>query len=108
MVSRSEAADRCRAIRSAKTKSATKMRILDMINRRTGGEGLRDYRAEFKGEGNRVARHDVHRLRARVSVETAAEEKRAVQPKINRVFNSIDGTLLRSLYGQSRQKLPVE
>ena len=54
VVSCSEAADRCQAIKAVKKTSATKMRILYMIDRRTGGPGLRSYRTGLRNTGSWV------------------------------------------------------
>ena len=68
-----------------------------MINKRTGGPGLANLKNGLKSENDKVARHELNRLKARISSKIIEEEIREVHPRVNRVYNSIMQTLLRSL-----------
>ena len=108
VVAWSETADKSRTIRSAKKVSETKSKIFDMINRRTGGPRLTDLKEELKLENNQVATQELNRFKASMGSEINEEDERAIGPRVNRVFNSITQTLLRTVQGQVSQKTPIE
>ena len=97
ILSWSETADRSKEAKSPKKTSPTKSKIIEMINKRTGGPGLATFKNSLKSENDKVARHELNKLKARTGSQIDEEEKRQVRPKVNRVYNSIMQTLLRSI-----------
>ena len=90
VVAWSETADESRMIKSAKETSKTKSKIVDMINARTGGPSLTDLKEGLKLQNLQVARKDLTKFKARIGAETKEDEERAIRPRVNRVYNSIN------------------
>ena len=74
-----------------------KSKIIEMINTRTGEPGLTNLKERLKLENDEVSQHELNKLKARISSEMIEDGTREVRPKVNRVFNSITQTLLRSV-----------
>ena len=90
VVAWSESADQSRKMRPAKKISETKSKIVDMINARTGGPSLTDLKERLKLQNFQVARKDLDKFKARIGAETKENEERAIRPRVNRVYNSIN------------------
>ena len=96
----SETTDKSRTIRSTKKFSKTKSQIVDAINFRTGGPSLiKALQDGLKGEHKQIVNQELNRFKASMGFEINAEDEKAIHSRVDRVFVSINQTLLRTVLG---------